>query len=76
MTTNDGYPPPLKMTIFCFLFVWGGGGAVVNFFSERGFIFELGNFYSGERHFGANWVWGPPGWPIALIRAALLGHEF
>ena len=55
------YPPPKKKAIF-----W------VNFFSER-FNFELENFYSGETYFGASrvWVLGD-----ALIRPALLGHEF
>ena len=59
-------PPPLpqKMTIF-----WGRG----KLFLWEEFNFELGNFYPGEGHFGISRTWDPTGWPITLIRPALLG---
>ena len=67
------YPPPKKKKKKWQLFFLGGG---INLFVWEEFNFELGNFYLGEGHFGTSWVWSPAGWSIALIRPALLGHEF
>ena len=67
-TTNTFTRPPQKNGHF-----WGGGGKL--FFGER-FTFELENVYSRETYFGASRVWDLFGWLIALIRPALLGHEF
>ena len=65
-TTNTFTPPPKNGHFL-------GEGKL--FFWER-FNFELENFYSGETYFGASRVWSLAGWPISLIRPALLGHQF
>ena len=56
-------------------FFWGGGGGGGKRFFWEEFDLELGNFFSGGRHFGESF-WDPTAWPIALIWPALLGHEF